>query len=456
MDIPEPSDGDIDIGTNVFHACWALTGIVGVVLLFRYSVKAWIRWALPQVTAPERVWGLEDLFFLIGYGFDLAHMSIVQISSKWGLGRHYYYLTSVEKVHAMKYDFISQPIAVTAAMVSRAGMMWFLFTCFSASNRRLRIVIVICMIVQIVVNLVTVVQILVQCGPNPYRPSDRLKYFHYMWDSLPADGSVKCQDPSTQMIIGFVQGGFNSVIDFFLAIISAVELWQFFLQTLHRNPELSFWSQFQKISSSVRSRRIWQTITLSGPLLLSGAASIVKTYLLKTLGSRQDFTYNIVPFVLWVKIENYSILLATCAPVIRLFFRTFIERRREGHWGGYWRSNSDNKNHHNSDRSREAEHQVELDNRVQKNLLSTTTTTTLVTQNGYNDEEVNPAVVTDYWSKYPDGCTGRFSKATRGSPVKASLETGRVTVQTDIMVQVDEGVKRSMSSSGERLLETDP
>ena len=117
-----------------------------------------------------------------------------------------------------------------------------------------------------------------------------------MWTEMPADGSVKCQSPSVQTTVGFVQGGvlftnpefsdearltvlgFNSVIDFFLGVLAAVELWQFFLRTLHRDPNLTFWSQFRKINSTVRSRRIWQTITLSGPLLLSGAASIVKTY----------------------------------------------------------------------------------------------------------------------------------------------------------------------------------
>jgi hypothetical protein len=66
-------------------------------------------------------------------------------------------------------------------------------------------------------------------------------------------------------------------------VLAAVELWQFFLRTLHRNPETSFWSQFRRISATVRSRRIWQTITLSGPLLLSGCASIVKTYVSRFL-----------------------------------------------------------------------------------------------------------------------------------------------------------------------------
>lgn len=71
--------------------------------------------------------------------------------------------------------------------------------------------------------------------------------------------------------------GSNAVIDYFLAVLAAVELWQFFLRTLRRDPHTSFWSHFCRISGTVRSRRIWQTITLSGPLLLSGCASIIKT-----------------------------------------------------------------------------------------------------------------------------------------------------------------------------------
>jgi hypothetical protein len=60
--------------------------------------------------------------------------------------------------------------------------------------------------------------------------------------------------------------GFNTIIDMYLAGISAFELWQFFIQTLQRNPGVSVWAQFSKINPNVRSRRIWQTLTLSGYL----------------------------------------------------------------------------------------------------------------------------------------------------------------------------------------------
>lgn len=99
---------------------------------------------------PDRIWGVEDLLFLIAYGFDLAHMSMIQMSAHWGLGRHFFYLSPQEKVNAMKWDFISQPIAVTSPMISRTGMMWFLLTCFATSDRRLRMSIIISAIIQIV------------------------------------------------------------------------------------------------------------------------------------------------------------------------------------------------------------------------------------------------------------------------------------------------------------------
>lgn len=37
--------------------------------------------------------------------------------------------------------------------------------------------------------------------------ANRVQYFHYMWDYLPADGSVQCQPLSVQTDISRVQGG---------------------------------------------------------------------------------------------------------------------------------------------------------------------------------------------------------------------------------------------------------
>lgn len=56
----------------------------------------------------------------------------------------------------MKWDFISQPLAVSAAMWSRTGVIVFLYTCFAQNRKQLRVIVIICFVVQIVVNLFTI------------------------------------------------------------------------------------------------------------------------------------------------------------------------------------------------------------------------------------------------------------------------------------------------------------
>jgi hypothetical protein len=56
----------------------ALTGVAGLALAFRYITKTWIRWMLPRVSSPERVWGLEDILYGSAYAFDIAHMVFIQ------------------------------------------------------------------------------------------------------------------------------------------------------------------------------------------------------------------------------------------------------------------------------------------------------------------------------------------------------------------------------------------
>jgi hypothetical protein len=54
-----------------------LTAFVFFVLLFRFTVKGWIAWALPGVSKPARVWGYEDIFFALGYAFDVGNMAMI-------------------------------------------------------------------------------------------------------------------------------------------------------------------------------------------------------------------------------------------------------------------------------------------------------------------------------------------------------------------------------------------
>ncbi|PYH40389.1 uncharacterized protein BP01DRAFT_308404, partial [Aspergillus saccharolyticus JOP 1030-1] len=297
-----------------------LTAIAGLALLSRFGIKSWIRWALPRVSSPGRVWGLEDFFYAVAYGFDLAHILFVQRSYQSGLGRHLWFLSPDELRDTLRNEFISQPLAVFPSMLSRTGMMCFLYSCFNGADKQIRVSILVCMGVQIIINMVTVVQIIVQCGPDPYHSANRILYFHYLWDDLPSDGSVICHSPSVQTIIGFVQGGFNSSMDLFLTALSAIQLWRFPMRATDRGPSHSesLCSRLKRIPRASRHRRLWQTCVLSGPLLLSGIASIIKTWVSGSMTTKIGVAERFLTDVSMCRIENYSILLATCAPIIRL------------------------------------------------------------------------------------------------------------------------------------------
>lgn len=70
---------DFDNALAMSNDHQALTGIVGVILSFRFATKAWVRCSLPQVSAPERVWGLEDFLFLLAFSLDVTQMILIEM-----------------------------------------------------------------------------------------------------------------------------------------------------------------------------------------------------------------------------------------------------------------------------------------------------------------------------------------------------------------------------------------
>lgn len=138
-----------------------------------------------------------------------------------------------------------------------------------------------------------------------------------------------------------------------------------------------------------------------------------------------------------LRIENYSILLASCAPVARLFLRTVVDARRDGRFG-YWSKSNSNNNYATRD--------TELKSQQSRSrtgwMDSATATATATTQ--WHDEEGQQTK----WNIHPERSISRQSKG-YGHEMEG-MEDGGVTVKTDIVVQVDDG--RSTSSGDARLL----
>lgn len=196
-------------GSGIVIACWVITGIVGLVLIARFLVKGWIHLTLPRLGSTERVWGVEDIFFLCGFILDIAHMGCIQKGSvesaaswsketlplswqnKWmnrsdsGLGRHSQFLSSSDKTMALKYCFYSQPLgrgyippdrsfvadltvfpAIAATLFSRTGIMWFIYTCLS-NDRAAKMTVIPCIAIQFTVSVIALFDFVTQCGLNP-------------------------------------------------------------------------------------------------------------------------------------------------------------------------------------------------------------------------------------------------------------------------------------------------
>ena len=86
-------------------------------------------------------------------------------------------------------------------------MLWFLYQCFGKNNRQLQKWFIAVMVVHLAMNIAMVLEIILQCGPNPYRLTNRVEYWHLMWDGPPEDGSGKCLDLNVEVIFGYVQEG---------------------------------------------------------------------------------------------------------------------------------------------------------------------------------------------------------------------------------------------------------
>ena len=123
-----------------------------------------------------------------------------------------------------------------------------------------------------------------------------------------------------------------------LVVLSAFEVWQF-LYLGQKSRLRHGLHRFTTLNREVRQQRLWQTALICGPLTLSGVACIIKSPLVGSIGNRSDITWNLMPLVLWAKIENYTIPIGASAMVMRLFIKTFSEKGPRAEAYAYGTSN---------------------------------------------------------------------------------------------------------------------
>lgn len=123
----------------------------------KVSLRSTCERPLTQVQC--KPWPWKALFLPIERGEESINEVGFCITASWQVPRTTFTYSTILITNA----------AVAASMISRTGMMWFLYQCFGINNTKTKRILIACAIIQVVVNSFTILQIVLQCGPNPYR-----------------------------------------------------------------------------------------------------------------------------------------------------------------------------------------------------------------------------------------------------------------------------------------------
>ncbi|KFY00619.1 hypothetical protein O988_03193 [Pseudogymnoascus sp. VKM F-3808] len=292
MSIPKPDGPDTDIGPPMLALCWTLYSVALLVVIARVYTQQ-------QIT---RQFGLGDYFMLssivgvshstwiehstinLSKAFGLMHISFLTVSHRFGLGRHFFYLSDYLRVKAMEWEFIAEPFGALCSMCGRISFIILLFQLFGTTTFR-RWLFYFLAAQTLIVNLVTCITIYTQC-----------ENVETIWD--PVGTPSKCWSPAVQADIGFFQGASNSATDLILTLI----------------PVTIFFSLQMKLRLKIG---LGALLCLS---IFAFASSIVKTVKLKTIGDKSDYSHNTVPFMNWVVVENTFVIIGASIPLIRPLF----------------------------------------------------------------------------------------------------------------------------------------
>lgn len=198
----------------------------------------------------------------------------------YGAGRHYEALDPLEKMMAVKLNWISQPFTIFSCGVGKISIA-FLLLRIMAKNKFREWFLYVLIALLVIINAICVSFIFAQCSPT-----------RKLWEP---SISGSCMKPYIQRDVGFFQASFSSFSDLVLALFPLIIIWNLQMR---------------------RAVKLGLGCAMSLGLLATGAA-IVKTIQLQDLTARGDYTYQTVDLVIWFTTEMYTVIVAACVPTLR-------------------------------------------------------------------------------------------------------------------------------------------
>ncbi|KAI9689137.1 MAG: hypothetical protein M1822_000875 [Bathelium mastoideum] len=281
---------------EVLAIVWILLVISGFIILARVYTRV----AVVRKTA------LDDHLMVLAWILGLIFNVFITMACKWGLGRHFWTLDQMHQVNAMHWNFVSQPFGILAGTIGRISFSVSLLRIIGPVDKIKKYVLYFIIIFQMMINFSTIILIFVQCG----------KTVDAIWDpSLIKTAGAKCWSPDVQTYYGFFQSSVNAVTDLVLTILPLWVLWN------------------TQLKPAIKAT----LACLLGLSVLAMAATVVKTYELKNISARKDFTMNITGLYIWTAVEFNIIFIDSSIPTLKPLFRSVRMFNKSSSRGGTYR-----------------------------------------------------------------------------------------------------------------------
>ncbi|TEY40822.1 hypothetical protein BOTCAL_0419g00080 [Botryotinia calthae] len=264
---------DINIGGKGLAVIWALNAVSITIVIARCITQRFIM----------RQLGLSDALVVVSMCTISSMAALITVQYHYGWGRHYAYLDPVDRIEAMKYNSIGQSFGVMGSTFGRMSFIILMIQLFGTSKLK-HTAIWTLFWVQLIPNCIVVVTLYVQC--NDIRS---------LWDTSIVSS---CWPESYQTYIGYAHTSWNGLTDLFLTCLPAT-----MLRSLQMNRRTKLGLVF--------------LLSLS---LLAFVGVILKIVYIGVLADRGDYTYNTVPFFVWVQVESNLVVIASSVPLLRPLF----------------------------------------------------------------------------------------------------------------------------------------
>ncbi|TGO10055.1 hypothetical protein BTUL_0145g00010 [Botrytis tulipae] len=261
------------IGGKGLAVIWALNAISVTIVIARCMTQRFI----------TRQLGLSDALVVVSMCTISSMAALITVQYHYGWGRHYANLDPFDRIEAMKYDAIGQSFGVMGSTFGRMSFIILMLQLFGTSKLK-HAALWTLFWVQFIPNCIVVVTLYVQFND-----------IQALWDTSIVSS---CWPESYQTYIGYAHTGWNGLTDLFLTCLPATMLW-----SLQMNRRTKFGLVF--------------LLSLS---LLAFVRVIMKIVYIGALADRGDYTYNTVPFFIWVQVESNLVVIASSVPLLRPLF----------------------------------------------------------------------------------------------------------------------------------------